>query len=124
MTAAKWAIRDLGKVSVGEVVRVSLTFKDAKLEKFLKSQRSPDCVMEREEKTMSVTLGFIVERFSHMLDVIPPERMAESKIDSMAWVKPMDRSVEFVMQYLYDRDSCDGRLLGAMGAKRTSDAEA
>ncbi len=115
---AKWEVPDISKLSAGDPVRVSIPFKDAKLERYLKSQELPACTMEREERGVSVTLGLVTEKFTHMLDTEP----SNTRLDSMAWVKPMNRTVEAVLTYLFDRENCEPRFLAAVGVKRASAA--
>ena len=112
---ANWRTKSLGSVSIGETVRVNITFDDEKLAKFLAKSAAQECTLEREEgEATSVTVGFMVEKFTHMLD----DSAEGPDVESMAWLKPMNRTVEAVVQYLLDRENCDLKFLAAIGAKR------
>lgn len=104
----------MSNVSVGEVVRVNLPVKEEKLAKYLGKNQTQECTIEKEEEGHSVTLGYIVEKFTHMLDGSSEER----KLESMAWLKPMNRGVEAVTAFLLERESCDPKFLAAVGVKK------
>lgn len=116
---AHWKVKSLGNISPGDVVRVNVPFEDEKLSKYLSRSQVPECTFEREEEGSSVTLGLMVERFTHFLD----HAAAEPDVESMAWLKPMNRTVEAVLAYLFDRDSCDTKFISLIGAKRKQDEE-
>ncbi len=116
---ARWKVKDAGHLSAGEVVRVNVPFKDAKLLKYLAGVQAQECVLEREEDGQSVTLGFFLEKFSHFLD----SGETKPELETMAWLKPFNRTVEHVVTYIMDRESCDSKFLAAIGAKRRVEAE-
>lgn len=117
---AHWKVKSLGSISAGDVVRVNITFSDEKLEKYLSRASAQEVTYEREEEdeASSVTLGFMVERFTHFLD----QSAEEPDIESMAWLKPMNRTVEAIVIYLLDRENCDPKFLSAIGAKRKEES--
>lgn len=115
--AASWKVKDMSNVSVGEVVRVNLRVEDEKLAKYLAKNPSQECALEKEEEGQSVTLGFVVEKFTHFLDD------ANSELESMAWLKPLNRSVEATVAFIMDRDSCPQNFLAAIGVKRRKEEE-
>ncbi len=120
ITQASWRTQSLGRISIGETVRVNIPFEDERLAKFLAKSAAQECVLEQEaEEGTSVTVGFMVEKFTHMLDA-SAER---PDVESMAWLKPMNRTVEAVVQYLLDRENCDLKFLAAIGAKRKETEE-
>lgn len=116
---ARWKVKEAGSLSVGEIVRVNVPFRDPKLLKHLAGSQASECVLEREEEGQSVTLGFFVEKFSHFLDT----GEAKPELETMAWLKPFNRTVEQVVTYIMDRSSCDSKFLAAIGAKRKAGAE-
>jgi len=112
---AHWRVKSLGSMSAGEVVRVSVAFDDEKLGKYLSRASTQEVAYEREEEGQdSVVLGFVMERFSHFLD----QSAEEPDVESIAWIKPMNRTVEAIIIYLLDRENCDPRFLAMIGAKR------
>ncbi len=117
---AHWKVKSLGSISPGDVVRVNVPFEDEKLSKYLSRSQVPECTFEREEEEEnSVTLGMMVERFTHFLD----HSSKEPDVESMAWLKPMNRTVEAVLIYLFDRDNSDVKFLAMIGAKRKEKEE-
>jgi len=120
LEAASWKVKDLGRLSSGEHVRVNVPFKDAKLLKYLANAQAQECVLEREEDGgQSVTLGYFLEKFSHFLDAGD----GKPEVETIAWLKPLNRTVEAVMAYLMDRESCDSKFLAAIGARRRPDPD-
>ncbi len=116
---ASWKVGDTSNVTVGEVVRVNLAVKDAKLTKYLAKNQIQECSLEKEDGWHSVTVGLIVEKFTHFLD----STADPIELESMAWAKPLNRGVEAVIAYLLDRESCDQKFLAAVGAKRREGEE-
>lgn len=116
---AHWKVKSLGSISAGDVVRVNMTFSDEKLERYLSRTSAQEVTYEREDdEACSVTLGFMVERFTHFLD----QAAEEPDIESMAWLKPMNRTVEAIVIYLLDRENCDPKFLAVIGAKRKEES--
>ncbi len=116
---AHWKVKSLGGIVAGDVVRVNLPFKDEKLAKYLSRSSIQEVTYEREEdETSSVTLGFMVERFTHFLD----QAAMEPEIESMAWFRPMNRTVEAVITYLLDRENCETKFLSMIGVKRKEES--
>jgi hypothetical protein len=116
---AHWKVKSLGNISAGDVVKVNLVFEDEKLEKYLSRISVQEVTYEREDdEQSSVTLGFMVERFTHFLD----QAAEEPDIESMAWLKPMNRTVEAIILFLLDRENCDPKFLSLIGAKRKEES--
>jgi hypothetical protein len=115
---ACWKVKEAGSLSTGDIVRINVPFKDAKLVKHLASVQAQECVLEREEDGQSVTLGFFLEKFSHFLDA----GEAKPEIETIAWLKPFNRTVEQVVTYIMERESCDSKFLAAVGARRRAEA--
>lgn len=111
---ASWKVKDMSNVSIGEVIRINLWVEDERLAKYLGKNPVQECTVEKEERGHSVTVGYVVERFTHFLDGASEEK----ELESMAWLKPMNRAVEAVVAFLLDRESCDQKFLTAVGAKR------
>ncbi len=113
---AHWKVKSLGSVSPGDIVRVNVPFEDEKLSKYLSRSQVQECTFEREDDgESSVTLGLMVERFTHFLD----HSAEEPDVESMAWLKPMNRTVEAILIYMFDRSNCDVKFLALIGAKRS-----
>lgn len=117
LEAASWKVEDMSNVSVGEIVRINLRVEDERLAKYLSKATAQECTIEREDEGHSVTLGFVVERFTHLLDDSTKE------LESMAWLKPMNRTVEATIAFIMDRDSCDQKFLAAVGVKRREEED-
>ncbi len=116
---AHWKVKSLGSMSAGEVVRVNVSFEDERLSKYLSKATAQEVTLEREEgEPTSVVLGFVMEKFSHFLD----QSADEPDVESIAWIKPMNRTVEAVIVYLLDRENCDPRFLAMLGAKRREES--
>lgn len=96
----------LADMREGHQLGLSIDISDKKLLQFLSKYDGMDCVLERKDDGghyAVVTLQ--VMRFKHMLDHGP------SALSSMAFVVPINRTVEHVVTYLLDRKKCDPRFL-------------
>lgn len=102
---ATWKADAVGPVAIGHVINLNVATRDEKLLKKI-GRNSLGISVDPEEDGYSVTLGFVVERFTHMLETSG----GKAKLDTMVWMKPMNRSVEAVAVYLLDPDSVDPKF--------------
>lgn len=116
MAGAKWRTESLSGVSVGHTIHVSLAFQDEALVRAIGKQAgSSRSVLEKEEDGYSVTLSFVVERFTHMVEAVAGS--GEASVDSMVWLKPVDRMMEMILLYLLETDACDPKFVQSVRGK-------
>lgn len=103
----RWEVSTLENTREGHALQLSVNVesKEKNLLKFLGKQESADCVLEREGKSYYVVLTFQIMRYKHLLD---HEKMS---LQSMAFVVPINRTVEQVLTYMLDRDQCNPKFV-------------
>lgn len=104
---ASWKVKSLEGLSVGQVLSVNVPLVDEALIKVIGKMKAS--LLEKEDDGYSVTLTFLVDKFTHMLELKPD--MSLDKMDGMAWVVPVDRTVESIILYLFNPELCDPKFL-------------
>jgi hypothetical protein len=104
---ASWEVRSLEGLSVGQILTVNIPLTDEALIKAVGKIKAS--LLEKEEDGYSVTLTFLVDKFTHMLEL--KSNMTLDKMDGMAWVIPSDRTVESIILYLFNPELCDPKFL-------------
>jgi hypothetical protein len=104
---ASWEVKSLEGLSVGQILTVNAPLTDEALIRAVGKIKAG--LLEKEENGYSVTLTFLVDKFTHMLEL--KSDMTLDKMDGMAWVIPTDRTVESIILYLFNPELCDPKFL-------------
>jgi hypothetical protein len=104
---ASWEVKSLEGLSVGQILTVNAPLTDEALIRAVGKIKAG--LLEKEEDGYSVTLTFLVDKFTHMLEL--KSNMTLDKMDGMAWVIPTDRTVESIILYLFNPELCDPKFL-------------
>ena len=105
--SASWKVKSLEGLSVGQILTVNVPLVNEALIKAIGKMKAG--LLEKEDDGYSVTLTFLVDKFTHMLELKPD--MSLDKMDGMAWVIPTDRTVESIILYLFNPELCDPKFL-------------
>lgn len=100
---AKWEVNTLTNLQVGHQIQISLPTKDPNLISYIAKIKSSDCAIEKNGNEFAVIMTCLVKHFRHMLD--------EGKLDSMAVLIPINRTVESIMIYIIEPEKCDSRFV-------------
>lgn len=98
-------VPDVIGLQEGQSFAISFPTKDKQLIAYLVKAQNSDCMVDREKGEHSVMLSFQVRRIRHMVTVGSP------KVDTMAILTPVNRSVELVLQYLLDPKKVDQKFV-------------
>jgi hypothetical protein len=104
---ASWKVKSLEGLSVGQYLTVNVPLVDEALIKAIGKMKAN--LLEKEDDGYSITLTFLVDKFTHMLEL--KSDMSLDKMDGMAWIVPMDRTVESIILYLFNPELCDPKFL-------------
>lgn len=104
---ARWEAGSHGALAPGHLVHVNAPVNDEALVRAVGGANRTVTVEKEEGGGYSVTLSFLVDRFTHMLEA----NGDSSKFDSMVWLKPVDRNVEAVTTYLFEPEACDPKFV-------------
>lgn len=100
----RWEVPSVPGLGEGQSFALSFPTKDKQLVAYLMKAQSGDCAVDRDKGEYSVSLSFQVRRIRHMLTV------GTEKLDTMAILTPVNRSVELVLQYLVDPKKVDQKF--------------
>ena len=105
---ARWQVPDVHGLQENQSFALSFPTKDKQLVAYLTKVPTSECSVDREKGDYSVQLSFQVRRIRHMLTV------NSSKVDTLAMLTPMNRSVEAVLQYLINPAKVDPKFVKAV----------
>lgn len=104
----RWEVPDVIGLGEGQSFALALPTKDKHLTAYLVKAQSADCVVDKDKTDYSVILSFQVRRIRHM------HAVGSKKVDSMAVLVPMNRSVELVLQYMLNPAKVDQKFFKAV----------
>lgn len=100
----RWEVPDVPGLQEGQSFALSIPTKDRHLTAYLVKSKTADCIVDKDKNDYSVILSFQVRRIRHMLAV------GMKKVDSMAVIVPVNRSVELVLQYMLNPAKVDPKF--------------
>lgn len=101
----RWEVPSVVGLQEGQSFAFSFPTKDKQLVAYLTKAQNADCMVDREKGEYSVILSFNVRRIRHMLAV------GTSRVETMAMLTAVNRSVELVLQYLIDPKKVDQKFV-------------
>lgn len=104
---ARWSVQQ-AFFARGQKVTVELPTKDGPLLGYLSKHMNNDCMLDGGKGHYSVVMACVVGEVRHMVNV------ADSTVDTMVVISPMNRIVEHVLQYILTPSKCDPRFIRAV----------
>lgn len=109
----RWPVPTLENLREGHQFQIVLRTKDKNLAAAVSRMKVHGVQVEREQAGYAVTLAFVVFEVRHMLEV-PEDEDDGMEVDSLALVKPSNRTVEAVLLWFKDKSAADPRLMDMM----------
>lgn len=109
----RWQVPTLENLREGHQFQLVLKTKDKALAGAVSRMKTHGIGVEREQNGYAVTLNLVIVEIRHMLE-IPESEDETTEVDSLALVKPSNRTVEAVLLWFRDKSAGDQRLMDMM----------
>lgn len=107
----RWAVRTIENLREGQGFQLVLSTTDKAVATGLGKIRSSSVSIEREKDgKYSVILSFLVFEVRHMLEIGAGEGETEA-VQSLATIKPKDRTAEAVLLWFQDPSAADPKVI-------------
>lgn len=103
---ARWEVTSLAAFQKGQRITVELPVKDGALVGYLSRIANSECMVDGTSKSnYAAVMSCMVSEVRHMVVI------AQSTVDTLVMVQPMNRTVECVLQYILNPSKCDPKFI-------------
>lgn len=111
---ARWELDAITNVRETQIMQLSVPCKDRDLIAYVAKQGRETCVVDKEKTSYSIIMRCIIREIRHLIS-------SETKtMDTMVTVVPSDRTVESVLQYLFNPQKADKRFVQLIRSSASS----